>query len=68
MFENLENQIGQLEEGQSFGEIALTQNKLCNSTVQCLLPSTFAVLHKSHFEELILKKEQKHQEDKINFF
>lgn len=57
-----------LDEGSSFGELALISDKSRQATIQCLTDCDFAVLKKDDFGRVLKKIEVKLANEKMDFF
>ena len=61
-------EVVELQPGHSFGELALLSDKPRAATVRCLTDCTLAVIGRHDYQRLLQKIEQKHIEERIQFF
>lgn len=62
-----QNEVKQITEGNSFGELALISNKPRAATIKCLENTDFAVMYKKDYLKVLLKIDEKSKEEIINF-
>jgi hypothetical protein len=56
-----------LDDGKSFGEMALMNNKPRGATILCKENTHFAVMDRVDFQDTLMKLEEKQQDSFINF-
>lgn len=60
-------EISQLQTGQSFGELALIEQKPRMASIRCLQDTFFAVLSKKDFNKVLGVIEKKKYNEKVTF-
>ena len=61
-------EVGKLDEGKSFGELALLNNAPRAASIECLTDCYFALLGKAEYGKVVRRIDKKLEEQKIEFF